>query len=77
MRPEVLPVLWGRQFCLQPPFRRLYGGRARVFDHGKRRLKAGGSQDWLPHSDARIDPSGDREGAIFAQDESVFMKRST
>jgi hypothetical protein len=40
--------MWGGQSCLQPPL----GGFAshkRVFAHGARRLKAGGSQDWLPH----------------------------
>jgi len=33
---------WGRQSCLQPPFRRLVSEVSR--------LKAGCSQDWLPHN---------------------------
>jgi hypothetical protein len=37
--PEYLSM-WGRQSCLQPPFQ------------AARRLKAGGSQDWLPHKAA-------------------------
>jgi len=32
----------------------------RVFVHGKRRLKAGGSQNWLPHRAA--EPQPNREG---------------
>ena len=39
-------VLWGRQFCLQPPFRRLVCKVSR--------LKAGCSQDWLPHNVASV-----------------------
>ena len=35
-------ALWGRQSCLQPPFRRLVWTVSR--------LKAGCSQDWLPHN---------------------------
>ena len=35
--------LWGRQFCLQPPFRRLVCKVSR--------LKAGCSQDWLPSTE--------------------------
>ena len=35
-------ALWGRQSCLQPPFRRLVSKVSR--------LKAGCSQDWLPHN---------------------------
>ena len=35
-------TLWGRQSCLQPPFRRLVSKVSR--------LKAGCSQDWLPHN---------------------------
>jgi hypothetical protein len=38
--------MWGRQSCLQPPFRRL---SLSVCEPRKRRMKAGGSQDWLPH----------------------------
>src|ERR1022692_2969230 len=45
----VLHLLWGGQSCPQPPFRRLFpdvSGSSR----GKGRLKAGCSQDWLPHN---------------------------
>src|ERR1035441_9738756 len=34
---------------LGTPFRRLFRSHARVFARGKGRLKAGCSQDWLPH----------------------------
>ena len=43
-------ALRGRQSCLQPPFRRLFRGRRAFSITEERRLKAGGSQDWLPHS---------------------------
>src|SRR4051812_41939385 len=36
---------WGRQSCLQSPFRRLFGRSA----NPKSRLKGGCSQNWLPH----------------------------
>jgi hypothetical protein len=45
---EVLHLLWGRQSCPQPPFRRLFL-YASAPSWGKGRLKAGCSQDWLPH----------------------------
>jgi hypothetical protein len=45
---EVLPVLWDRQSCLQPLFRRLFS-RSGVLALGKRRLKAGGTRK-LPSS---------------------------
>src|ERR1022692_2161540 len=35
--------MWGGQSCPQPPFQA-------AFLVGARRLKAGGSQDWLPHT---------------------------
>jgi hypothetical protein len=52
--PHTFPVgdvhlLWGGQSCPQPPFRRLF----RIVSEpsrGKGRLKAGCSQDWLPHN---------------------------
>src|ERR1035438_10401788 len=40
----VLHLLWGRQSCLQPPFRRLFRATG-IFPPGKSRLKAGCSQD--------------------------------
>ena len=43
--------MWGSQSWLQPPFQAAFSGmRQSSFDARKRRLKAGGSQDWLPHS---------------------------
>ena len=45
---EVLHLLWGGQSCPQPPFRRLFL-YASAPSWGKGRLKAGCSQDWLPH----------------------------
>src|ERR1035441_4230343 len=41
-------LLWGGQSCPQPPFRRLLRDLSEPA-RGKNRLKAGCSQDWLPH----------------------------
>jgi hypothetical protein len=38
-------MLWGSQSWLQPPFKAAPSEYAR----GQRRLKGGGSQDWLPY----------------------------
>src|SRR5687768_11346338 len=38
---------WGGQSCLQPPFRRLFRPICEIL--AERRLRAGCSQDWLPH----------------------------
>ena len=46
---DVLPLLWGGQSCPQPPFRRLFRDVSEP-SRGKGRLKAGCSQDWLPHN---------------------------
>jgi hypothetical protein len=52
-------AMWGRQSCLQAAFRRLLRASWRLgpsspdsqfFARRQRRLKAGGSQDWLPHN---------------------------
>jgi hypothetical protein len=45
---DVLHLLWGGQSCPQPPFRRLFRDMSEP-SRGKGRLKAGCSQDWLPH----------------------------
>ena len=45
--------LWGGQSCPQPPFRRLLQPRAGLRSR-RDRLKAGCSQDWLPHELCRI-----------------------
>jgi hypothetical protein len=45
---DVLRLLWGGQSCPQPPFRRLFRDVSEL-SQGKGRLKAGCSQDWLPH----------------------------
>ena len=42
--------MWGRQSCLQAAFQAAFSDHARVFAPVERRLKAGGSQDWLPHN---------------------------
>ncbi len=42
-------AMWGRQSCLQPPFLGGFSSHKRVSAQGTRRLKAGGSQNWLPH----------------------------
>ena len=46
---DVLHLLWGGQSCPQPPFRRLFRA-VRESSCRSRRLKAGCSQDWLPHN---------------------------
>ena len=45
---NLLTSSWGRQSCLQPPFQAALQGYLGI--RAERRLKAGGSQDWLPHS---------------------------
>jgi len=40
----------GRQSCLAAAFQAALSEQARVFLPEARRLKAGGSQDWLPHN---------------------------
>src|ERR1039457_6986656 len=45
--------LWGGQSCPQPPFRRLFRAMS-DFVARQGRLKAGCSQDWLPHNLCRI-----------------------
>jgi hypothetical protein len=56
--PLTLHNLWGGQSCLGNPARsRLSGGfssHAGVIARGKGRLKAGCSQDWLPHDLCRF-----------------------
>jgi hypothetical protein len=42
-------VMRGGQFCPQPPFRRFFRDVSEP-SRGKGRLKAGCSQDWLPHN---------------------------
>jgi hypothetical protein len=46
---DVLHLLWGGQSCPQPPFRRLFRDVSEP-SPDKGRLKAGCSQDWLPHN---------------------------
>jgi hypothetical protein len=46
---NVLHLLWGGQSCPQPPFRRLFPDVSEP-SQDKGRLKAGCSQDWLPHN---------------------------
>jgi hypothetical protein len=46
---DLLHLLWGGQSCPQPPFRRLSRDVSEP-SRGKGRLKAGCSQDWLPHN---------------------------
>jgi hypothetical protein len=46
---DVLHLLWGGQSCPQPPFRRLFGDMSEP-SGAKAWLKAGCSQDWLPHN---------------------------
>src|SRR5450759_1621331 len=43
-------LLVGRAILPAAAFQAALSGHARVFARGKRRLKAGGSQDWLPHN---------------------------
>jgi hypothetical protein len=40
----------GRAILPAAAFQAALSGHARVFTPGKRRLKTGGSQDWLPHN---------------------------
>ena len=39
-------------------FQAVFAGRARIFAPGQRRLKAGGSQDWLPYNRCRTAQRG-------------------
>jgi len=41
--------LCGRQCCLRPAFKAAFSSFVRVFALDESRLKAGCSQDWLPH----------------------------
>src|ERR1035441_3987924 len=52
-------------------------GHARVFDPRKRRLKAGGSQDWLPHSQVHTRYSARRRPLVFLQEglHAVLLRR--
>src|ERR1039457_5240247 len=52
-RLRIRQKLWGGQSCPQPPFRRLFRAMS-DFVARQGRLKAGCSQDWLPHNLCRI-----------------------
>src|ERR1017187_975790 len=52
-RLRIRQKLWGGQSCPQPPFRRLFPAMS-DFVARQGRLKAGCSQDWLPHNLCRI-----------------------
>jgi hypothetical protein len=45
----------GRAILPAAGFQAALSGRVRVFTPDERRLKAGGSQDWLPHNSSRCD----------------------
>jgi DNA gyrase subunit B len=49
VRPKSCLFCGAGNLALQPPFRRLFRGRRAFSITEERRLKAGGSQDWLPH----------------------------
>jgi hypothetical protein len=42
-------VFVGQAILPAAAFQAAYSDQGRIFNLGKRRLKAGGSQDWLPH----------------------------
>jgi hypothetical protein len=43
------PLIVGRAILPAAAFQAALTGRERIFAPSNRRLKAGGSQDWLPH----------------------------
>ena len=51
---SILPQMWGGQFCPQPPFQAALSDHTHFFAVFKRRLKAGCSENWLPHKFCRI-----------------------
>jgi hypothetical protein len=52
---SILHKLVGQAILPAAAFQAAYSGRKRVFASGERRLKAGGSQDWLPHKPSSPD----------------------